>query len=307
MSPASTDIYLAEQQMALGNSRGAIEALRRAMAADPDNAIVHAYLALCLHDIKQYAPARQAVDAALKLEPGSGFVRYVAGTILLHQNRFADAEAHLTEAQRLAPWDARPVRQLAHLYDETRRKQEVLPTLTRALSLAPEDPEIVSAIGAHHLEAGDLAAAEIHAHDALRIDPEHLAANLLMGHLKFRRGDVEGARDHALIALNRDARHEPALHLLCLIKTRKNPFVGLWWHFSVRADRIGTRWWLAGLAAVFAMFFVFAQFLDGEDADKASRLLILIFLLAGWGMAAGQSFFHKALKKEIASVQLRDF
>src|SRR5205085_365238 len=122
-------------------------------------------------------------------------------------------------------------RTLAEIYGFTRRKDEQLRALEKALELDPEEPETLADLGRWHLNHGDLDRAERMAREALELSPEHGEALVLMGHALLRRGDVQAARDHAVWALRNDPGSRAALHLLASIKARSNFFLGLWWRW----------------------------------------------------------------------------
>ena len=79
-------IMLAERQINLGNPRGAIGPLREALAKDPEHALAHAYLGMCLHDTNHQREANTEIEAALRLAPEHGFIRYGAGVVALLQH-----------------------------------------------------------------------------------------------------------------------------------------------------------------------------------------------------------------------------
>ncbi len=301
----SSDLALAERQINLGNPRGAIEPLRRILAADPDHALAHAYLGICLHDTGELQEADDEIEDALRLAPEDGFIRYAAGLIALLQKDYGEAGTQLDEARRLIPWDARVYRSLARLYDETERVRLALSTLQEGLKIAPDDPGLKADIGSHLLESGHVDDAERMAEEALAIDPENCDALVLRGQVLLRRGDSAGAREHALLALRSDATHHGALHLICSAKFRRNPLLGLWWLYAVWITRIG-RGLPFGMiigSAIILRVFLFGIFM-AYDSTLGRFVIVgwLIFVVYTW-TAAG--LFKRALRREIESVRLR--
>lgn len=295
-------VRLAERQINLGNPRGAIEQLRRALSADPEHVLAHAYLALCLHDTGQKAAAREECEIALRLAPENGFVRYAAGTVALHQGRLAEAEAHLVEARRLTPSAAYVYRQLAHLYGETDRNRLVRKTLEEGLQYSPEDSTLIAALGTHFMKKGNIAEAEEKALAALRNNPEDCDGHVLLGQIRFRQGDVDAARAHAVSALRRDATHQPALHLMCLVKTRHNPLIGLWWRYAVMVERLGRGKTVLAMLVLAIGLIAFVLWLEPES--KGLVALLKFGANAFWiATAVGGQFFEKALQRELATVK----
>ncbi len=300
-----SDLTLAERQINLGNARGAVEPLRRILATDPDHALAHAYLGMCLHDTGEQGQADDEIETALGLAPENGFIRYAAGVIAMLQKHYAAAEEQLEAARRLIPWDARVYRSLARLYDETDRVRLALATLQEGLRIAPADPGLKADIGLHQVDSGRLDDAQRMAEEALSIDSENPDALVLRGQILLHRGDSAGAREHALLALRSDATNRGALHLMCAAKFRRNPLLGLWWLYAAWITRVG-RGLPAGM--VIGSGIILRVFLYGTvmAVDSAlGRIVVLgwlIFVVYTWS-AAG--LFKRALRREIESVQLR--
>jgi Flp pilus assembly protein TadD len=298
-------IQLAQQMLRIGNAGGAIEHLRRALGAAPDDAFAHALLALCLNDTRRLFAAAHEAKLALSLAPEMPVAHLVAGIVATNRHHFRAAEEHLTQARALAPGDSNVLRWLARLYRATGRRKLAGTMLQEALSHAPEDPDILADLGWHALEQNDIAAAERYATEALQVDPEAAEANVLQGHVHLRRGDVAAAREHALLALRNDAGHETALRLMCHIKMRENPFLGLWWRYSVWVGGFGGTRTIAVLIGMFLAYALGTQLLfDAGHKTLADSLTYvwLGFCLYTW---VGAGWFHKAVQKELASVRLK--
>ncbi|MDJ0982249.1 MAG: tetratricopeptide repeat protein, partial [Kiloniellales bacterium] len=89
------------------------------------------------------------------------------------------------------------------------------------------------------LDRNDLARAYETAERALRVNPQHLGACLVMGEVLCRQGDTEAALDHAVLALTQSPDHDGALELLALIRARRNPLFALWWRGEQAIKRLG--------------------------------------------------------------------
>jgi Flp pilus assembly protein TadD len=302
---AGMHVQLAQQLLRIGNAGGAIEHLRRALGAAPDDAFAHALLALCLNDTRRLHAAAHEAKLALSLAPEMPVAHLVAGIVATNRRHFRAAEEHLTQARALAPGDSNVLRWLARLYRATGRRKLVQATLQEALSHAPEDPEILADLGWNALGQNDVAAAERYATQALHVDPESAEGSVLQGHVLLRRGDVAAAREHALLALQNDADNDSALRLMCHIKMRENPFLGLWWRYSVWVGGFGGTRTIAVLIGMFLAYALGRQLLlDTGQAALADGLtyLWLGFCVYTW---VGAGWFHKAVQKELASVRLK--
>jgi tetratricopeptide (TPR) repeat protein len=305
VTAAGPHIRLAQQQLRIGNPGGAMEQLRRALGAAPDDGLAHALLALCLNDTRRLQAAAHEARLALSLAPELPTAHLAAGIVATNQRHFRAAERHLTQARALNPADSVTLRWLARLYGATDRRRLVGPMLEEALSHDPEDADILADLGWHYLEQNDLAAAARQAAEALYVDPECAGANVLQGHVLLRRGDIAAAREHALLALRNDAGHEPGLRLMCHIKMRENPLLGLWWRYSVWVGGFGGTRTIAVLIGMFLAYAFGAQLLfDAGQRTLAGSLTYvwLGFCLYTW---VGAGWFEKAVRKELASVRLR--
>jgi Flp pilus assembly protein TadD len=302
---AGMHIQLAQQLLRVGNAGGAIEHLRRALGAAPDDAFAHALLALCLNDTRRLHAATHEAALALGLAPELPVAHLVAGIIATNRRHFRAAEEHLTQARALAPGDGNVLRWLARLYRATGRRTLAAAALQEALSHAPEDPDILADLGWNALDQNDIETAARHAAEALHVDPESAEANVLQGHLHLRRGDVVSAREHALLALQNDAENEPALRLMCHIKMRENPFLGLWWRYSVWVGGFGGTRTIAVLIGMFLVYALGTRLLQDVGQQALSDSLTYVWLGFCVYTWVGAGWFHKAVQKELASVRLK--
>ena len=291
--------------MNAGNPRGAIDPLRKVLAEDPDHALALAYLALCLHDTREYRKANSAIGAALELAPGDGYIRYAAGVIALLQRRYRAAEEHLAAARRSRPTDARALRSLAQLYDETGRRQQSLSTLQEALTHEPENPGLQADIGSRLLDDGRFDEAEVMAGAALAADPENADAHALMGKIRLHSLDPAGAREHALLALSTRPLHDGALRLICAVKFQANPLLGLWWYIAIQASRFLDKissFWRSILFTTPAMMLTVTLLYSREHSSFILFALWVGFMGYLW---AGGIILERMIKRELRLIRLR--
>lgn len=77
---------------------------------------------------------------------------------------------------------------------EQGRHDVALPLLRAALSRAPGDPDLHSAMGFALRKTGRLDESHAHYREALRLDPDHREAREYLGELYLMRGDLDAAR-----------------------------------------------------------------------------------------------------------------
>ena len=181
------------------------KAFRQALAEDPNEAVGHAFLSLCLNNRDQHVDALKSADEAIRLNPDSAFAHSVRAYALLGLKQLREAEASAYESIRLDPnsaesrvllgqiaiarqkptealeaadralqldgqsVDARNIRALA--LTQLGRKKEAAQTLGEALAEDPEDPLSHANQGWVCLHANDHAKALDHFREALRLDP----------------------------------------------------------------------------------------------------------------------------------------
>lgn len=153
-----------------GDPRGAVDASARAVAADPDSAsALDCYARALLADDRP----RRAADAArraVELAPQAGETSVLAAHVLV--------EGGLSGT---GAWYAR-----------------------RAVALAPTEPDTHVAIAACFWSS-DARVSRRALHEALRLDPQHVEAQRLLGHLELGTDRLEaGAREIAHTAVRSD-------------------------------------------------------------------------------------------------------
>ena len=292
---------IAERQIDIGNLRGAIGPLREVLAADPDHACAHAYLAICLARPQQHWESEMEIERALRLAPADAGVQFAAGFLALRGREYGLAERHLEEARRLAPQDGRSYRLLAQLCSILGREDEILPILRDGLRHDPGNTGIVLDIGVRQFYGGDTEGAEACALQALAVDPGDHGANILIAEIRLRQRRVAEARTHALIALSRDATDPVALRILCSAKASRNPLLALWWRSAIWLSRYDRRQILRIGGAFSSVFLpVAAAFaMMGYVAP-----VLLYFVVIGYGWAC-RRLYRRALANELRSVKLR--
>lgn len=179
---------------------------RQALAADPDHAMAHAFLAQCLLDKDEVNEATDEAKIAIRLAPEWPFSHSVLARTMAERNRLDEALASAEEALRLDPTDADTYALVAGIHFQSRRwpaalqaaeeglqhdaehvgcnnlramaltklgrTEEAGATIAATLSRSPEDPFSHANRGWTALHEGDKKKALEHFREALRLDPE---------------------------------------------------------------------------------------------------------------------------------------
>jgi tetratricopeptide (TPR) repeat protein len=181
---------------------------RRELAEAPDNAMAHAFLALCLSEQDRHDEALHEAGEAVRLEPDEAFGHYVRGRVLHQQDRLKEAEAAAREAIRLDPDDADYHGLLAAVEMGRRRWAAALEAAERGLALDPEHDACTNlrAMALVQLGRKDDAAGTLGS--ALARDPENALTHANQGWALLHQGDHQRALEHFREALRIDPELE---------------------------------------------------------------------------------------------------
>lgn len=175
--------------------------LRQALTSDPDNAMAHAWLAICLREREQFTEATMEARMAVGLAPDDAETHYVLATVYSQRNMAKEAKLSLDEAIRLDPADPRYWGQMAALHQDAKRYRSALECAERGLRLDPEN-SVCTNIRAMALrglgqkdEAGDAVEA------ALARNPENAISHANMGWNMLHQSKPKQALEHFREAL----------------------------------------------------------------------------------------------------------
>jgi tetratricopeptide (TPR) repeat protein len=181
---------------------------RQELAESPDNALAHAFLALCLTEQDRKDEARREADEAIRLDPGIAFCHYVLGRVLCGQDRLKDAEAAVQEAIRLDPDDADYLGLLSSIEIGRSRWEAALAAADRGLALDPEHNTCINLRALALVQLGRKAEAEQTLGSALANDPENALTHANQGWALLHRSDHRRALEHFREALRIDPELE---------------------------------------------------------------------------------------------------
>jgi len=189
---------------------------------------------------KQYAPAANLLEQAVRIDPGEAYGYNALGIAYLEQADFAKAIPAFRDAARRAPNWSYPLHNLALSYVEAgnsagairsyqaamkitpqfsylpynlglvyqriNRRREAETAYRRAMLLAPESPEPLNALGSLKASEGKAAEAEKFYRDALVKNPSLLAAR---HNLALLLAGQKGRRDEAIAAWQQNLTLDP--------------------------------------------------------------------------------------------------
>ncbi len=180
----------------------AAEALRHALALDPDDAVTHALLAAIENQFERDWPgAQQRFDHACRLAPEVAFVHSAYGSHLLMRGEADRAERELLIARRLDPLYITTRSHLVNLHIARGRIDEARAEIDAMRDLAPDS---IAAIGLEALVAlgdGDAARAITLYAGLMAQIPDHPTLHACLAGAQAAAGDTAGS-DATLAALH---------------------------------------------------------------------------------------------------------
>ena len=294
----------AEVQGRLGNHRGAIELLQRALASDPDHARAHAALAFALLRARRLPGAMIEMRAALALDADDAYVHYVAASVLRAARKLDDAWAHCLIALE-DPSATAGVHVLgARIRDLMGDRVRARSLLDDALVLDAEHTDALTVLARLELHAGELTSAAEHIQLALESDPVDRGAHVVAGFIDLANGDAAAAEKHARFVLDQDANDHDGLELWTAIKARRSKVLGSWWRWNMwMAQRDDTRR-IAFLIASFVVVRVLVIVTDELGYAALSRALSMLWLAFCAYTWVAPAWFRRWLKQELGTVKL---
>ena len=296
----------AEALIRVGNSAAAIEPLRDALTADPEQARPHMLLARALRDQARLTGSRYEAERAIEIEPmrADGHLE-LAQTLLLQQHKKA-ALASTDKAIELEPYNAFAHLLRAKLLRFAGKRAEAEASLATALQLEPNAPDIIAEQGYSALEQGRIDRVEAAGREILSRNPSHPDGLILTGHSRLAARDTEEALRLALSALANAPNDLEALHLLATAKMRKNPIGGLWWRWNRLLVKLGETRAIFLVVGIWVLYrwSVLASGDLGLPPETATILSILYLAFVLYTLSAG-AIVSRMVAKEVERVRLR--
>ncbi|MBO9489891.1 tetratricopeptide repeat protein [Endozoicomonas sp. G2_1] len=294
----------AEQRYRYGDFQGGVEALKLALAIEPDNGFLHSYLSFGLINLKRLFAAQHEAIIGLELEPNSAYAHYTLANLFQLKRDFDKALQHINDALILSPDNVSFLVLLSAIQLDVGQLQEAKVTLERALALAPSEPEVLGLFGDYWYELNELSKAEIYYNEALSIEPQHFSSLVGKGRTLLRNGNVIEAKEHAIWALQQQPNNSTALALLTSVKARQSPLMGIWWRINTWLVSGNNARTIVLLISAYIFFRVTSVALVDFGYGAIGTGVSLFWLVIVVYMWVGPTWFNKKLKAELETVNL---
>ncbi|MGA8028387.1 MAG: tetratricopeptide repeat protein [Bryobacteraceae bacterium] len=220
---------LSEAYEATSDTPRAVESLRRAIIANPDDARYYVHFAdICLTHAS-YKVGVDMLNAGLKWLPGSAPLYVARGILLIQLGQYEESESDFSKAEQLDPSAeaGSAARSMAALQQNNLAEAEA--TIRDRLKRQPDDSflyyllaETLARKGAtvgtaNFREALDAAS------KAVRLRPDFASARDVLGRLYLQEGNINEAIEQSRLAVRADPTDQTALYhlILALRKTDK--------------------------------------------------------------------------------------
>ena len=169
--------------------------LDRALSLGPRDAVVHALRGLYWKRQGQFAKALAEYQLAAEIEPDNPAWQVSIGESSALNGDLIFALSSYQKATSLAPEDATYWRLLAMFCsDYGVSVQDIgLPAAQKAVEIAPNDPQVLDALGWSYLNAGYLYNAEQNLLKAIKVEPDLALAHIHLAETYLRKGDRASA------------------------------------------------------------------------------------------------------------------
>jgi tetratricopeptide (TPR) repeat protein len=176
-----------------GDVEGAVAALRDVLAAAPDDDTAWLTLGMVLSSAGRWREAAEALAEAVDLDGEVFAARMAFARALEKSGKLDDAAFQLLKAQKLAPQDPKPLKELGAVFFKKGLYDKSIQFLTRARGLAPDDARVFYALGLTQEARRDPGAAMAAYREAIKLDPNFADARKTLADLLAAMGEHEQA------------------------------------------------------------------------------------------------------------------
>ncbi|HEY0025866.1 MAG TPA: hypothetical protein VGB24_23455 [Longimicrobium sp.] len=231
--------------------------LRRGLGDEPENAMMHAQVALCMvEDPARAAQALEAAKTAVAYAPNDATVWHALARVAERCGKVNEAEHAAAMALSRAPRTAVLLLNGAQLLLARGWYRAALGLAERALEIAPNDANALMTAGALRSRMGLHNQARANFERALALEPDDKAVQANAGWAALRRGDAEAAVRHFRTSLRLDPEEAKSQRGLLEALRARNPAYGFYLRLSLGLKRFPA--FLKWVVVAFSFLFLFA-------------------------------------------------
>ncbi len=194
---APAHILRATQAAFAGNTELELAELRKAVTANPQDAVAHKSLAVSLQREGDLEGAEQHFGEAVRLDPGDAVYRYALAEVLLQKNQVAEAVILLRRALEINPEYLAANLRLAQVLLQNKRFTLSIEHSTRVLAVDPQNLKARLSLAMAYLQLGRVGEAASELGQLLDSQaPESPAGHLQLATLLGSLGDLPRAMRH---------------------------------------------------------------------------------------------------------------
>jgi tetratricopeptide (TPR) repeat protein len=219
LDPGSFDVLLMLGVLEHGRGRlaEAIELLRRASEARPDDIRPHAYVALACQALQRWEESRAAIAAALAINPDWDEAHNLLGVTLQRLGDDAGARRAFERAVALNGRNSEALNNLANVRNSAGEVDDAVKLYRRALEQRPDSVLLLNNLGLALQQAGQLADAQACFERVVEREPDNADGHTNLGVVRQVREDASGAEASFRAAAVADPRSARAHANLALV------------------------------------------------------------------------------------------
>src|SRR5689334_19344356 len=193
ISPSLGTLEQVTRRALEGDVEGALGELGQILQNAPDDETAWLTLGMVHSSAGRWREASEALARAVELDGDVVAARLAFARALEKDGKLDDAAFQLLKAEKVAPGDVRPLKELGAVFYKKGLYDKAVQFLTRARGVAPDDARVWYALGLAQEARRDPGAAIAAYREAIRVDPKFADAHKTLADVLASMGEHEQA------------------------------------------------------------------------------------------------------------------